>query len=749
MLALFLPVLAGLLVAALWFLHASVQEQVHLRTAEGLHGAADGVVRQLQQRGTILAKAAGVLAEDPSLGRALVGADLPRARTELGARAGRFGADLALLVSRDGRVLLDSLSAVEAGEGFPCRQLLEAAEATGGSVGYLFRADRLYQTVLAPVPGVGTEPAAWLALGYALGDADAARWRDATGAGAHVLGLEAGGGRLLASSLQGPGREAVRRWSEGAPAADGQLRQARIGEREYWVRVIRLESATVQGFALAFSVPADAAPAPEWTWVGGLAGAFALALLSLAFLTRRLARKVESEHAHREALAYRDPQTGMANRAGFVAEVAAAIASPGKPGILFVASLARLRAIRDLLGAELGDALLDVLARRILGRGDWSTACLGRDAFAFFCVVLDDAGEDEWEMRVRALLEVPVDWDGQRYDLGLFLGSARFPGDGDTAETLLRRAELARDRAMPSVGAHVAYAPEFEAGAARRRALLDDLAAAIEGGRLQVSFQPRVRLADGGVVACAMRVGWNHPEYGGLNLDDFLPVAEQSTLIQSLTRWVVDAAAARAADWRARGRSIAVVVSLSARNLADHEVVELLVGALARHGLPSEALVVEVGGDALADDPETAVEVVNAIAALGVRLVMADFGDDDFSLSRLARLPVSALVIPRGFTTRMLESATDAAIVRAIVDLAHALGMCAVADGVDRVELWGPLGFCGCDLAQGAYLSEALDADALDAWLAEREGEQASSQEFRAAAPATGEGAASDSRKPA
>lgn len=722
MLALSLPALAGLLVVALWFLHASVQEQVHARAAEGLRAAADGVVRQLQQRGAILAKAAGVLAEDPGLGRALVGVDLPRARAELGARARRFGADLALLVSRDGRVLLDTLTVEEPGESFPCRQLLEAADVIGGSAGYLLRVGRLYQVVLAPVPGAGGEAAAWLALGYALGDAEAGQWRAATGADAHVLGLGAGGGRLLASSLQGPEREAVRRWSMGTTAADGEIHRERIGGQEHRVRVLRLESPTVQRFALAFSVPADATPAPDWARVGGLVGVFALVLLLLTYLTRRLAEKVESEQARREAAAFRDPLTGMANRAGLVAEVKAAIVPPGKPGVLLVASLARLCAIRDLFGAELGDALLDILSRRIQGRGGWRAACLGVDAFAFFCVVDDDSGAEDWEMRVRALLEVPVDWGGQRYDLGLFLGSARFPGDGDTAETLLRRAEMARDRAMPSVGAHVAYAPEFEAGAARRRALHDDLTVAIEGDQLRTSFQPRVRMSDGRVAACVMRVGWNHPEHGCLDPGEFLPLAEHSALIQPLTRWIVDTAVSRAADWHGRGRSIAVVVRLSARNLADHEVVELLAGALARHDLPPECLVVEVGGDALADDPETAVEVVNAIAALGVRLALADFGGDDFSLSRLARLPVSELVIPRAFVMRMLESATDAAIVRAIVNLAHALGMCAVADGVDRIELWGPLGFCGCDLAQGACLSESLESDVFDAWLAAREG---------------------------
>jgi EAL domain-containing protein (putative c-di-GMP-specific phosphodiesterase class I) len=204
--------------------------------------------------------------------------------------------------------------------------------------------------------------------------------------------------------------------------------------------------------------------------------------------------------------------------------------------------------------------------------------------------------------------------------------------------------------------------------------------------------------------------------------DDFIPAVEQSTLIQPLTHWVIGAAAAQAAHWRAQGREITVSVNLSARNLGDHEVVEHLAGALARHGLPPEALIAEITESALMDDPETAIEVVNAIAALGVKLSIDDFGAGYSSLSQLSRLPINELKICKAFVSRMLESAHDVAIVKSIIELAHTLGMTVVAEGVESVEYWGPLGFYHCDMAQGYCLSKPLEADAFDAWLAAREG---------------------------
>jgi EAL domain-containing protein (putative c-di-GMP-specific phosphodiesterase class I) len=268
----------------------------------------------------------------------------------------------------------------------------------------------------------------------------------------------------------------------------------------------------------------------------------------------------------------------------------------------------------------------------------------------------------------------------------------------------------------------VAWQPEFDAGGARRLALLNDLRGGIEAGQLLACFQPKARLADGRIIACEMLIRWRHPEQGMVFPDDFIPAAEQSNLIRPLTRWVIDTAAAQAGIWRDAGREIAVGVNLSARNLADHEVVEQIANALARHQLPPSALIAEITESALMDDPETALGVVNAIAALGVKLSIDDFGAGYSSLSQLSRLPVKELKIDKAFVLRMLESEQEAAIVKSTIDLAHTLGLHVVAEGVETEAHWQRLVAYGCDVAQGYYLSKPIEVAAFDAWLAEREG---------------------------
>jgi diguanylate cyclase (GGDEF)-like protein len=766
MIVVFLALLGGVLAAALYAVYAASLDNARARAEAGFRLAGGGFEQHVARRGASLARSVAMLAADAGLRDALVGGDLPAAESALAGHARRLGADVAMLVSRDGRTLINTLLPAEFGQPFPCQRMIQAAESGGGGSGYARIEEHAYQIVLAPVRGPEGEPAAWLALGSLLGDKDAAELRASSGLDVHFLSVGDGGGRLLASSLDGPGRQAAGQWVQGLASVGKPPRLARIGGRDHWVHLVRLESASALDYAVALTLPVEDAVAPYQALGGQLVGISVLALLAFLYgahlissrLTRPISRLAEAaralaggdhgarvpvtEHdelgilardfnhmageiqerqARIEFLAYRDPLTGLASRNSFVTEIDAALHASDKPGILMVASLARLGAIACILGHDVGDALLQALARRIRSRQDWIAARLDGDRFGFFCPLENGAGPDEWEVRVRALLEVPVDLGELRYDLGVRLGSARSPEDGEAAELLLRRAELAMGRGMATVGAHIAYAPEFDAGGARRLALLNDLGGAIEAGQLVACFQPKARIADGQVVACEMLIRWRHPSHGLVLPDDFIPAAEQSTLIQPLTRWVIDTAAAQAASWRAQGREIAVGVNLSARNLADHEVVEHLAGALARHGLPPESLGVEITESALMDDPETAIEVVNAIAALGVKLSIDDFGAGYSSLSQLSRLPVSELKIDQSFVTRMLESAQDSAIVQSAIKLAHTLGMTVVAEGVETVEHWGPLGFYRCDLAQGYHLSKPLEADDFDAWLAARE----------------------------
>lgn len=723
---------------------------------------ASRVFTRLQaQRTVFLRQGAEALAGNAAFRQALHDADLNDMESALATQAKRLQADMAMLVSVDGRVLVNTRFPGTFGSLFPCPRMIQAAEEKGGSAGYVRIEGLAYQVVLVPV--MAPRRVAWLALGYPVNDGTAREFRDLTGAAVNFLSVGDAGAHILASSLEGSMRQDAVAWLSGFRGDDYRMRRVQVGGDEYWAHFVKLESASALDYVAALTLSTDEALAPYKLLRADLLLISALALLAFlsgaSFLAKRLTLPIQDlaaalrrvgrghydtrvtlknrdelgalaegfnrmagELSARERqiayLAYHDALTGLPNRTSFVTHV-----NEGKrrPGVMLVACLARLRVISVSLGQGVADGLAQAVAQRIQGRDDWQVASLGAERFAFFCPLAGGLTRDDWEVRVRAVLDVPVEWQGQLYDLGLHLGSALSPEDGTEAEVLLRRAEQAMRHGIRTVGTHVAWRPEFDVDGARRLALLNDLRGGIESGQLLACYQPQARLADGRVVACELLIRWRHPVHEQVFPDDFIPTTEQSTLIRPLTRWVIDTAAAQAARWRASGREMAVCVNLSARNLEDHEVVEQIANALARHDLPPSALVAEITESALMDDPETAVGVVNAIAALGVRLSIDDFGAGYSSLAQLSRLPVHELKIDKAFVSRMLDSGQEAAIVKSTIDLAHTLGLSVVAEGVESAEQWQRLVAYGCDAAQGYYLIRPVEAEAFDAWLAERE----------------------------
>lgn len=758
----FLLLLAGALGAVLLAVYraslANARGQV-----EAQFNLAGKALAQLQaQRTALLRQGVEVLAANSAFRQAVQAADLDAMETTLSAQAGRLKAEMATLVSLDGRVLANTRFPATFGGSFPCSRMIRVAEAKGGASGYARIENQVHQLVLAPV--MAPKPVAWLALGLPVNDAVAAEYQALTGVGVNFMSMGDGRGRLLASSLPDSQRREVGAWLEGFHQEGAGMQRVRLSDGEYWAHFVKLDSDSALDYVAVLTLSVDAALAPHERLRGTLLGISALALLAFlygaAFLSRRLTlplqellaglRRVGRGHfdtrvilksrdelgalaegfnrmagdiAARERqvtyLAYHDTLTGLQNRASLVKHVNADLAA-GKGAVMLVACLARLRVINVNLGFAVTDALLKAVAQRILGRDDWQVASLGGERLAFYCPLAQGLERDDWEVRVRAVLDVPVEWQGQRFDLGLRLGSALAPRDGRDAELLLRRAEQAMQHGARTLGAHVAWQAAFEEGGARRLALLNDLRGAIDSGQLVACYQPKARLMDGRVVACELLVRWHHPVHGVVRPEEFIPAAEQSTLIGPLARWAIDSAAAQAAAWRAAGRELAVSVNLSARNLEDHEVVEQIANALARHGLPPETLMMEITESALMEDPETALGVVNAIAGLGVGLAVDDFGAGYSSLSQLSRLPVRELKIDRGFVARMLASGQDAAIVKSIIDLAHTLGLSVVAEGVDTAEAWQRLVAYGCDQVQGDHLLPPVEAAELDVWLMER-----------------------------
>jgi EAL domain-containing protein (putative c-di-GMP-specific phosphodiesterase class I) len=278
---------------------------------------------------------------------------------------------------------------------------------------------------------------------------------------------------------------------------------------------------------------------------------------------------------------------------------------------------------------------------------------------------------------------------------------------------------MAMQAAKRLSGGCVVYSPECDPYDPRRLALLGELRRAIEADQLVLHYQPKVDLKTRAVVGAEALVRWRHPKRGMVPPDQFIPLAEQGGLIKPLTRWVLDHALSQCEAWTRERPKIPVAVNLSARNLHDPQLVELVASLLASRGVAPELLQLELTESAVMTDPVRAGEILSVLGASGVGISIDDFGTGYTSLAYLRRLPVSELKIDKSFVMGMAHGDEDTAIVRSTNDLGHNLGLSVVAEGVEDESTLDLLGSFGCDAAQGFYMGRPMPPDDLARWLRE------------------------------
>jgi EAL domain-containing protein (putative c-di-GMP-specific phosphodiesterase class I) len=263
---------------------------------------------------------------------------------------------------------------------------------------------------------------------------------------------------------------------------------------------------------------------------------------------------------------------------------------------------------------------------------------------------------------------------------------------------------------------HALYTAEQDQHSPMRLAMVAELRRAIEHNELALYFQPKVSLADGRVTCVEALVRWQHPRYGLVGPDDFVPIAEQTGLIRPLAYWVVDAALRQCNRWRQEGLDLAVAVNLSMRNLHDPEVADTIRQLLLRWGIPPARLVIEITESSLMADAARAMEVLGRLRSMGVGIAIDDFGTGYSSLAYLKRLPVDELKIDKSFVAHMARDDNDAAIVRSTISLAHDLGLSVVAEGIEDEETLNRLTALGCDVGQGYFVSRPQPTAVLAQW---------------------------------
>lgn len=421
-------------------------------------------------------------------------------------------------------------------------------------------------------------------------------------------------------------------------------------------------------------------------------------------------------------LAYHDPLTNLPNRFLLRDRVEQAISKAIRHernlALIFL-DIDRFKNINDTLGHEVGDQLLKDVAGRLshVVRGDDTVARIGGDEFVI--LIEDFAAPADIALVAKKVVEgltAPFTIEAREFFVTASAGVALFPNDGEDVRTLLRNADTATYRAKEKGrNQFYFYRPEMNTHMAERLSLENSLRRALERGEFLLHYQPKVHLLTGKITGVEALLRWAHPECGLVSPPDFIPLLEETGLIDPVGEWIMDAACAQLKRWHETGfEGMRVAVNLSPRQFARDGMGEIFSRCLRRHGAKAGAIEVEITEGLLMQHPERAAQMLEEMREMGMTIAIDDFGTGYSSLAYLTRFPVDTLKIDRVFVRGLPDNKNDAAIARAILEMARALDIKVIAEGVETVTQAAFLRDHGCHEMQGWLYAKALSADELE-----------------------------------
>jgi diguanylate cyclase (GGDEF)-like protein/PAS domain S-box-containing protein len=437
---------------------------------------------------------------------------------------------------------------------------------------------------------------------------------------------------------------------------------------------------------------------------------------SLTDITERKRQEVLIRHQ-----ALHDAVTGLPNRVLLRDRLEHAMTVSGREGRslgVLMMDLDRFKEINDTLGHHIGDLVLQQVAVRLRGalRASDTVSRFGGDEFS---MVLPGADEDECRVvagNIASALAPIFIVDGYRLHVDASIGAALYPRHGQDPTTLIKLADVAMYAAKRTSSSYMLYDPRLDRHSPERLAMRSALHNAIAHNRLTLYYQPKINLHTGKMVGVEALVRWAHPDRGLLAPDAFIPLAEQSGLITSITTWVLDAVVEQHHAWKRAGLLCPIAVNVSARSLQDTAFPQAVGDKLAEWHMAPEQLQLEITESAIMADAARASKILLRLSQMGIGLAIDDFGTGYSSLAYLKRLPVSELKIDRSFVTEMAQDEDNRVIVHSTVDLGHNLGLRVVAEGVENAQTRDLLAALGCDVAQGHYLGAPMTAEQLLSW---------------------------------
>ncbi len=706
-----------------------------------------------------LIQSASIMSQDFAFRKAIATSDYGTVVSALANHGARIHADVMLLVGTDGKLIADTLPTAHPKQPFQLSELINIAEQHTQAAAIVVLEGALYQMVVVPV--LGPLPIAWLVVGFSIDDNFASNLRSLTALNVSFLRLDGKQWQLLATTLPSGttlpyaslpdsktdllktlpmGDEdfitltsvlGVQGETQIVAILQQSLQEAlqplrRLQKLLLFLSGLSLLATLVASYKIAHGITrplselsslASHIQKGDYSQSAKLERQDELGELALAF--NHMGNALATREAQIRELAYRDQLTGLPNRTLFHErlEQAARVAdnTTGHFALLII-NLDRFSEVNIILGHHIGDLLLQEIAQRLAATLSSESDTLARIGGDEFAVLLP--GCDSAIVVVRQILDTldqQILLEGQEVIATGSVGVAIYPQHGAQINTLLRHADIAMNVAKRDNSGYALFDPNYVEQSQQHLSLLAELRHAIEQNQFVLYYQPKVSFANQTIHQVEALVRWIHPQRGMIPPDQFIPFAEHSGYIRTITRWVVESALQQRKLWK--DLPLTISVNISARDLINSDLPGLFSILLDKYGASPDWLCLEITESAIMGDPKRALEVLNQLHEMGFSLSVDDFGTGYSSLAYLKKLPVSELKIDQSFVFDMAENQNDAIIVRSTIDLGHNMGLVVVAEGIENQATWDILQGMGCDLAQGYHLSRPMPADALRVWL--------------------------------
>jgi diguanylate cyclase len=445
-------------------------------------------------------------------------------------------------------------------------------------------------------------------------------------------------------------------------------------------------------------------------------------LLLLSVMEASLRTELHSAAGRIDQATSNDALTALPNRATFerrLEQAAGRADLENKSVALLFVGLDGFKPINDTFGRQVGDELLCEMAKRLragVSRDDL-VARVGGDEFAVLMAFdADKAGVTALARRLMAVIAEPVDLDGRNVQVTGSIGMVMYPQHGAQSTSLMHAEAAARSVKRSGGAACAFFEPNMIGGAREQLELLRDLRQAIANKQLELYYQPKIHAPSGQITGAEALMRWHHPQRGMVSPAVFIPVAERYGLINELGNWLIEDACRQVRLWRDAGLRMRVAINLSVQQLGQDDLVPRIRDTLAKYRIEPKQLTCEITESAAMDDTRATLAVIEQLVAAGVHLSIDDFGTGYSSLAYLRKLPAEELKIDRSFVLDLESSADARAVVDAVVQLAKALSLKVVAEGVETEQQQDILRQLGCDELQGYLFAKPMSANALLLW---------------------------------